>query len=118
MDLPIRPRRCNKHLPRIRLAAHTSRSDAQLRQSAPDILRQAAQTIDDRAAERDQEQERSMGRAVAAFNALTGHQMSERDGWLFMATLKIARATNTPTGNPDDYIDLAAYGALAGESVA
>lgn len=86
--------------------------------TAPDILRQAAQTIDDRAAERDLEQERSMGRTVAAFNSLSGYNLSERDGWLFMVILKAARATSTPTGNPDDYIDLAAYGALAGESVA
>lgn len=86
--------------------------------TAPDILRQAAQTIDDRAAERDQEQERSMGRTVAAFNSLTGHNLSERDGWLFMVTLKMARACNTPTGNPDDYVDGPAYFALAGESVA
>ena len=86
--------------------------------TAPDILRQAAQTIDDRAAERNQEQERSMGRTVAAFNALTGHQLSERDGWLFMAILKAARACNTDTGNPDDYVDGAAYFALAGESIA
>ena len=86
--------------------------------TAPDILRQAAQTIDDRAAERDQEQERSIGRAVGAFNVITGHNLSERDGWLFMTVLKMARATNTPTGNPDDYVDGAAYIALAGESVA
>lgn len=86
--------------------------------TAPDILRQAAQTIDDRAAERDQEQERSMGRTVISFNALTGHQLSERDGWLFMAALKMARACTTDTGNPDDYVDGAAYFALAGESIA
>lgn len=87
--------------------------------NAQDILRKSAQHIDDRAAARDPAQGgRSMARAVAAFNALTGHQLSERDGWLFMVQLKAARATNTPTGIADDYEDMAAYSALAGESVA
>lgn len=86
--------------------------------SAQDILRKGAQHIDDRAAARDQAGgERSMARTVAAFNALTGHALSERDGWLFMVQLKAARATNTPTGIPDDYEDMAAYSALAGECV-
>lgn len=86
---------------------------------AQDILRKSAQHIEGRAAARDQaEGERSMARTVAAFNALTGHQLSERDGWLFMVQLKMARACTTPTGIPDDYEDGASYVALAGESVA
>lgn len=85
--------------------------------TAPDILQRAAKHMQDRAAARDQAGgERSMRRTVDAFNALTGHNVSERDGWLFMAVLKMARATTTPTGAPDDYEDLAAYAALAGES--
>lgn len=84
--------------------------------NAPDILTRAAQHIADRAASRDQPQgERSMARAVGAFNALTGHTLSERDGWLFMVALKAARAT-AGAHNPDDYEDGAAYFALAGES--
>ena len=59
-----------------------------------------------------------MKRTVEAFNALTGHSISERDGWFFMCVLKMARASNTPTGQPDDYEDLAAYGGLAGECAA
>lgn len=87
-------------------------------QTAPDILRKAAQHMQDRAAARDQVNgERSMRRTVDAFNALTGHALSERDGWLLMVVLKMARATNTPTGTPDDFEDMAAYAALAGESV-
>lgn len=87
--------------------------------TAADILRKGAQHIEDRAAMRDQPQgERSMARTVSAFNALTGHNLSERDGWLFMVALKAARACTTSTGVADDYEDLAAYAALAGESVA
>lgn len=85
--------------------------------TAHNLLQEAAKAVLDRAAERDVEQERSMGRCVEAFNALTGHELTERDGWLFMAVLKAARATATPTGRKDDYVDGAAYFGLAGESV-
>ena len=79
------------------------------------ILRQAAQTIDDRAAERDLPAERSMARAVGAFNTLTGKDLTETQGWLFMAVLKLARAT-AGKHNPDDLLDAAAYVALALEN--
>lgn len=83
---------------------------------APAILERAAAHIRDRAEHRDQlDGERSMGRTVAAFNALTGHELSERDGWMFMLVLKQARATNTPFGLADDYEDMTAYSALMGE---
>lgn len=86
---------------------------------AAEILRKGAQHIEDRAAARDQPTgERSMARTVGAFNALTGHALTERDGWLFMVALKAARACASPAGVPDDYEDMAAYAALAGESVA
>lgn len=84
-------------------------------QTAPEILAAAAQCISDRAATRDLPAERSMARTVRAFNTLTGHTLTEREGWLFMAILKAARAT-AGSHNPDDYIDGAAYFALAGES--
>lgn len=86
--------------------------------NAIEILNAAAQHIDDRAASRDLPQgERSMSRAVVAFNALTKLDLTEPDGWLFMAVLKAARATGGAY-NPDDYEDGAAYFALAGESAA
>lgn len=84
---------------------------------APEILKQAARHIEDRAKARDQpEGERSMGKTVAAFNAITGNSLSERDGWVFMQVLKLARACNTASGLADDYEDAAAYAALAGEA--
>ncbi len=86
--------------------------------TAPGILQIAADAIADRAAARDQPGgERSMARTVAAFNAITGHTLSEREGWLFMAQLKAARAWG---GNhhADDYVDGAAYFGLAGEAAA
>lgn len=85
---------------------------------ADQILMQAAETIRERGKLRDnQSGERSMARAVAAFNALTGFSMTELEGWQFLCQLKMARAT---AGKPhlDDYTDLAGYAALAAECVA
>jgi hypothetical protein len=83
--------------------------------SAQTILFKAAHAIGERASERDVEQERSMKQCVEIFNAATGLGMSEEDGWLFMVCLKMARAKGGNKFNLDDYIDLCAYGALAGE---
>lgn len=86
--------------------------------TANDILLAAAETIRQRGAERDQPSgERSMARAVAAFNALTGLRLTEVQGWQFMAALKLARA-NGGRYNADDYLDGAAYMGLAGEAAA
>lgn len=87
------------------------------RMKAPDGLRHAAEIIDHRAIERDLANgERSMARTVAAFNALTGSELTEMEGWLFMTVLKVARAT-AGKAQPDDLIDAAAYCALALESL-
>lgn len=82
---------------------------------APAILQKAAQTIEERAAQRDLPAERSMARAVGAFNTLTGQSLTVTQGWLFVAVLKLARAT-TGKHNPDDLLDAAAYVALALEA--
>jgi len=60
-------------------------------------------------------EERSMKATVAAFNALTNHQLTEEQGWQFMVILKLARA-NGGRFHLDDYQDGAAYCALAGEA--
>lgn len=84
--------------------------------SAQKILGLASETIGTRAVERDHaDGERSMARTVAAFNALTGRDLSEVEGWLFMVALKAARAMGG-RHKLDDYLDGAAYFALAGEA--
>lgn len=84
---------------------------------ATEILIAAADAIGDRASQRDAtDGERSMARAVSTFNALTGHKLTEREGWAFMAILKLSRA-QAGRHVMDDYIDGAAYMALAGECV-
>lgn len=65
--------------------------------TAPDLLIEAADTIGNRSAERDNgDGERSMNRAVQMFNAWRGQRghspMCEADGWAFMVFLKLARA--------------------------
>ena len=86
--------------------------------SAPDILTAGAKHMSDRAALRDAPSgERSMKRAVSAFNALEGVNLTETQGWRFMAVLNHARATQGEFCL-DDYEDWAAYAALAGESAA
>lgn len=88
---------------------------------AAQILRDAAQAMEDRAKLRDSADtgERSMARAVEAFNALMDPRarLTEQQGWLFMCCLKMARGT---AGAPhlDDAVDLSAYAALWGESMA
>ena len=84
--------------------------------NAATVLRDAAQAIENRAALRDcPGGERSMARAVATFNALTGAGLTETDGWQFMQCLKLARS-RAGRFVPDDYTDNAAYAALAAEA--
>lgn len=83
--------------------------------SAPDLLREAADIIDQRSASRDLFAERAMRRTVGAFNTLTGQTLTETQGWLFMAVLKLARAS-AGAFQRDDLLDGAAYMALALEA--
>lgn len=83
---------------------------------ASDILKAAAGHMDDRAATYDKpEGERSMRATVEAFEAITGVQMTEEQGWLFMVVLKAVRSQQGQF-KQDNYEDGAAYFALAAES--
>ena len=84
--------------------------------TAPDILRAGLAVLEQRGQQRDQPGgERSMPAVVDAFHALTGIAMTDQQGWLFMALVKIKRSQ---TGRPDvdHYVDGANYFALAGEA--
>lgn len=84
--------------------------------SAQDIIKAGLGHIGDRAATYDKpEGERSMAATVAAFNAVTGHKITEEQGWHFMTILKIVRSQQ---GNfkLDNYEDGSAYFGLAGEA--
>ena len=89
-----------------------------VRLTAPDFLERGAQHMRDRAAQRDKpDGERSMARAVAAFNAQEWTNLTEEQGWRFMVQLKYSRAC-AGVFVADDYEDMAAYAGLAGESAA
>ena len=84
--------------------------------NAHEILSAAQGHMQDRAATYDKpEGERSMGATVAAFKAVTGHCLTEEQGWLFMALLKAVRSQQGAY-RADSYEDGAAYFALAGEA--
>lgn len=83
---------------------------------AHDILNAAAKHMEDRAETYDRpEGERSMSATVEAFKAVTGHRLTEEQGWLFMALLKAVRSQQGAL-RMDSYEDGAAYFALAGEA--
>ena len=86
---------------------------------ATTILEKAAQHMRDRAATYDKpEGERSMGKTVAAFNAITGRDITTAEGWLMLAVLKQVRAFQNP-GKPhvDSLEDGPAYLALMAEEM-
>jgi hypothetical protein len=79
------------------------------------FLRAGLQHMDDRADTYDSPNgERSMGKTVACFNILTGLNMTEEQGCLFMGLLKKARSTQGAF-RADNYEDEAAYAGLRGE---
>lgn len=85
--------------------------------TAPGLLQAAAGHMEDRAKTYDQPGgERSMGKTVAAFNAVTGRDLTEAEGWLMMILLKAVRSQQRATPHLDSVEDLAAYSGLYGEA--
>lgn len=100
--------------PHYRKVAFDSTSKSK-KLDAPGFAKKAAELMADRGKERDQaDGERSMARAVKAFNAMTGHDLSTEDGWLFMVYLKHSRMRGGMF-KQDDYEDAVAYEALMAE---
>lgn len=85
---------------------------------AQEFLHKAAALMDERGKQYDQpEGERSMGRAVKAFNAITRHRLSEADGWLLLQVLKDVRQWQNPTYHADSAEDCVAYASLKAEAL-
>lgn len=64
----------------------------------------------------NKQQERSMQKIVTMFNTLTGKDLNDTEGWLFMIILKMVRAQAKPGVHHDDtWLDLVSYAALAAE---
>ncbi|QYW01826.1 hypothetical protein CPT_Piffle_061 [Stenotrophomonas phage Piffle] len=83
---------------------------------ASEFLQSGINILGERAADRDVVEERSMAQVVALFNLKHGTNLTEAQGWNFMATLKEVRARIGGKFRPDDYIDWLNYVALEAES--
>lgn len=84
---------------------------------AHQFLDAAAQHMRDRAATYDRpEGERSMAATVDAFNFITGHSLTESDGWLLMLCLKLVRMHQRSGFHKDSAEDAIAYAALLAEA--
>lgn len=62
------------------------------------------------------EGERSMARTVQAFNAITGQDLTESEGWMLMAVLKQVRLFTRPGFHADSAEDAVAYVSLLAEA--
>ncbi|MFW5436280.1 hypothetical protein [Paenibacillus apiarius] len=87
--------------------------------TASNVLQAAQKHMIDRAATYDSpEGERSMSAAVQAFNAVYGTTLSEAQGWMFMAILKVASTAQREAYYAGSFEDAAAYMGLAAEAKA
>lgn len=85
--------------------------------TAPQILERAAGHMKDRAATYDKpDGERSMGRTVTAFNAITGRDLKESEGWLLLQILKDVRDRQRDAPHVDSLEDCVSYAALKAEA--
>lgn len=82
---------------------------------AADIMQAGIDTLGQRAADRDVQEERSMAKVVELFNLKHGTNLTEAQGWNFMVTLKEVRSLVGGKYRHDDYVDMIAYTALEAE---
>lgn len=101
----------------LRYHDETIGTPAKVAITAASMLQSALGHMEDRAKTYDAPGgERSMGKTVAAFNIITGNNLTEEAGWLFMILLKSVRAQTDKT--LDSLEDMVAYAALRGECAA
>jgi len=82
---------------------------------ANEFLKKAEQCLVNRGVNYDAKGgERSISKVVNCFNEITGKDITNEEGWMFMVLLKIVRSQQ---GEPkeDNFIDGAAYFSLMGE---
>ena len=74
--------------------------------TARDFLKRAIQTMNDRGKQYDSPGgERSMGKAVEAFNAITGLSLTADEGWLLLQILKDVRQYSGASYHEDSALD-------------
>ncbi len=88
-------------------------------QTAEEFLTGSKDLLEERAKQYDSlEGERSMGKTVKAFNAITGRELVEAEGWLLLQLLKDVRQWTTPDSyHADSAEDAIAYAALKAEAL-
>jgi len=88
--------------------------------NAVEFLEKASALLAERGAQYDKPSgERSMGKTVTAFNIITGHTLSEAEGWLLLQLLKDVRQWQTPGKmHRDSAEDCVSYSALKAEALA
>lgn len=79
------------------------------------IIEKAKEIVDGHASDRDLGKERSMKRIVDVFNKLTGKDLTEHDGDIFMVCLKLVRMQLDKVGE-DHYVDAVGYLQMAFEA--
>lgn len=86
---------------------------------AKDLLYKAADIMTERGKQYDSPAgERSMVRCVQAFNAITGQNLTEAEGWLLLQLLKDVRQWQREGYHADSAEDCIAYAALKAEALA
>jgi hypothetical protein len=84
---------------------------------AAELLGRAAALMHERGQTYDEPQgERSMSKVVAAFNAITGRDLTESEGWMFMQQVKLVRLFTRSDYHADSAEDNIAYAALLAEA--
>jgi hypothetical protein len=87
--------------------------------TARDFLTRAIKTMNDRGKRYDSPGgERSMGKAVDAFNVITGRSLTTSEGWLLLQILKDVRQYYGASYHEDSALDCVAYAALKAEALA
>lgn len=85
---------------------------------ADEYLSHGAEVLRERGKSYDKsgnDEERSMAKIVQAFNTISGSNLSETDGWMFMVMLKMARIYQAGGKHEDSGVDMINYAALATE---
>ena len=87
--------------------------------NAQEFLLNGLEIMDQRGKTYDSDSgERSMGKTVEAFNAITGVGLTEAEGWLLLEILKNVRQWTNKGYHHDSAVDGVAYSALKAEALA
>lgn len=91
----------------------------QVKLTAVDFLEAASDLLTERGKQYDSPKgERSMGKTITAFNAITGKNLTEAEGWLVLQLLKDVRQYTTKSYHRDSAEDSLAYCSLKCEALA